>query len=265
MAKNVQLCWIAEAEARSVRHAALIEHAALEPYVTTRPIEASRGWRDRLRALAARVRRIAARGMFAVLDRCMQEAGAASPALDADRALVTIMISDIVGSTALVARLGDYPWRELLDRHDDATRQQIRRFGGREIRHCGDGFFAIFDNASRAIRCASAIAEALAPLGIWVRSGIHTGEVHLKGNDISGIAAHVAARIAAVAQPCEAMVSGTVRDLVAGSQLALADRGTHRLRGLPEEIRLFAMPLAGNGGDHIAIAAARARLSGRPA
>ncbi len=137
--------------------------------------------------------------------------------VDYDRVLVAVLITDIVDSTKWAAEMGDRDWRVLLDRHDDATRCQIKRFGGREVGNRGDGFVGIFDSPSRAVRCASAIADTIAPLGISLRSGIHAGEVHLKGGEISGIAVHIAARIAATAHPGEACVSKTVRDLVVGS------------------------------------------------
>jgi class 3 adenylate cyclase len=252
MPKSIQLRWIAEAEARAVRQAASIEYPAAGRGEGSRAAE--EGWLDRFGELALGAGRTMLRLLSGAMTvrppgRLAAHLGASSAEVDADRVLVTILISDIVESTMWVARVGDRPWRELLDRHDDATRQQIKRFGGSEIRNCGDGFLAIFDSATRAVCCAAAIAKAIAPLDILVRSGIHTGEVYLKGNEISGIAAHVAARIAAIAQPCETVVSGTVRDIVAGSGLMLEDRGLHRLRGVPDEVRLYAMRLPGSGGD----------------
>jgi class 3 adenylate cyclase len=166
--------------------------------------------------------------------------------VDSDRVLVAVLITDIVDSTKWVAGVGDRNWRVLLDRHHHATRYQIKRFGGREVGNRGDGFVGIFDSPSRAIRCASAISGAIAPLGILLRSGVHAGEVHLKGGEISGIAVHIAARIAATAHPGEACVSRTVRDLVVGSGLVFEDRGIHRLRGLPEEVHLYAMQEIGH-------------------
>jgi class 3 adenylate cyclase len=256
MSSNVQLRWIAEAEARAVRQAALSEHAESQLFAGMERPAAGPGWLDRLTALALRVRRTAMRRIAPVAigpPAAAGEAGENSDEVDADRVLVTILISDIVESTMWVARMGDHSWRELLDCHDVATRRQIKRFGGREIRNCGDGFLAIFDSATRAVRCAEAIAEAITPLGICVRGGVHTGEIHLNGGEISGIAVHIAARIAAIARPCELVVSATVRNLAAGSRLAFDDRGAHRLRGVPEEMRLYAIPLAGNRGDRIDI------------
>jgi class 3 adenylate cyclase len=172
--------------------------------------------------------------------------GLASPEIENDdRVLVAVLITDIVESTRHVAELGDRDWRILLDRHAAATRSQIQRFGGREVGNRGDGFVGIFASPTRAVRCAAAIGDAIAQLGLTVRSGVHVGEVELKGDEISGIAVHIAARIAAIARPGEPVVSKTVRDLVAGSGLAFEDRGVHRLRGLPEEIRLYAMRTVG--------------------
>jgi class 3 adenylate cyclase len=160
--------------------------------------------------------------------------------VDSDRVLVTVLITDIVNSTKLVAELGDRHWSALLDRHDDATRYQIKRFDGIGVSNRGDGFLALFDSPARAVCCAAAIAQTIAPLGISVRSGVHVGEIHLRRDEISGIAVHVAARIAAIAHPDEAFVSKTVRDLVTGSGLVFEDRGIHPLRGLPKEIHLYA-------------------------
>jgi class 3 adenylate cyclase len=169
--------------------------------------------------------------------------------MDCDRVLVAVLITDIVDSTKRVAEMGDRDWRVLLDRHGHATRFQIKRFGGREVGNRGDGFVSIFDSPGRAVRCAVAIGDTIAPLGILVRSGIHFGEVHLKRAEISGIAVHIAARIAATARPGEAFVSKTVCDLVAGSGLVFEDRGIHQLRGLPEEIHLYAMRAALRAAD----------------
>jgi class 3 adenylate cyclase len=156
-----------------------------------------------------------------------------------DRVLATVLFTDIVDSTKRAAALGDRMWRALLDRHDEIVRQQIGRFRGREIKHTGDGFLATFDGPARAVRCASAIADTMQPLGLAVRGGLRTGEIELKGDDIGGIAVNVAARVAAMAGPNETLVSSTVRDLVAGSGLRFADRGRHALKGLPEDVQLY--------------------------
>lgn len=180
-----------------------------------------------------------------IIDRMVDETeefltGSLSSEHEADRVLATVLFTDIVDSTKRAAALGDRPWRTLLDRHDEIVRQQLSRFRGREVKSLGDGFLATFDGPARAIRCASAIAGTMQPLGIAVRGGLHTGEIELKGDDIGGIAVNIAARVAAMAGPNETLVSSTVRDLVAGSGLRFDDRGFHALRGLPEEVHLYA-------------------------
>jgi class 3 adenylate cyclase len=224
MDNSVQLRWIAEAEAGAACEFARLQQAELPPGDTstlTRP--SVRGWLGWLRRVIPHL----------VWDFSADETS--------ERVLVTVLITDIVDSTRLVAAIGDQQWRVLLDRHDDAVRSQVRRHGGREIDNRGDGFLVTFDSPARAVRCAAAIAEATAPLGLSMRCGVHVGEIHRKRDQISGIAVHIAARIGAIARPGEAFVSKTVRDLVTGSGLAFEDRGLHRLRGLPEEIHLYAM------------------------
>lgn len=157
-----------------------------------------------------------------------------------DRVLATVLFTDIVDSTRRAAELGDQRWRELLELHDEITRAEIARFQGREVKHTGDGFLATFDGPTRAVRCATALAERIPELGIDVRSGLHTGECELRGDDIGGIAVHIGARIAALAQAGEVLVSSTVKDLVNGSGIAFQDRGTHVLKGVPAEWKLFA-------------------------
>ena len=179
-----------------------------------------------------------------IVDRIIDEAeefltGSLSSDAERNRVLATVMFTDIVESTKRAAELGDRQWRALLDRHDDAVRQQFARFRGHEVKNLGDGFMATFDGPARAVRCATAISQAVRPLGITVRSGLHTGEIELKRDDVAGIAVHMAARIAATAEAGEIFVSRTVRDLVAGSGLLFEDRGIHVLRGLPEAIHLF--------------------------
>ena len=165
--------------------------------------------------------------------------GSRSSQADPDRVLATVLFTDIVDSTKRAAELGDRQWRALLDRHDQAVREQLLRFRGREVKNLGDGFLATFDGPARAVRCAAAISQNVQPLGIDVRSGLHTGEIELKRDDIGGIAVHIAARVTDSAQPGESLVSSTVRDLVAGSGLRFEDRGLHALRGLPEEVHLY--------------------------
>jgi len=135
--------------------------------------------------------------------------------------------------------MGDNPWRELLKEFYAQVREVLERYRGREINTAGDGFLATFDGPARAIRCANALGGALRPLGLKVRCGIHTGECEFVGRDLAGIAVHIGARVANLATPGEVLVSQTVRDLVAGSGLAFEDRGSHRLKGVPDEWRLF--------------------------
>jgi class 3 adenylate cyclase len=158
-----------------------------------------------------------------------------------DRVLTTILFTDIVGSTELAASLGDERWRELLDRHDAAVRRQLARARGREIGTRGDGFVASFDGPARAIHCAVAISEAMRPLGLEIRAGLHSGECEVRGSELGGLAVHVAARVAAAAQGAEVLVSSTVKDLVAGSGIGFSDRGLHTLKGVPDEWRLYAI------------------------
>jgi class 3 adenylate cyclase len=161
--------------------------------------------------------------------------------VEIDRILATVLFSDIVDSTATAASLGDRRWRALLDAHDRAARQQLRRFRGREIKTTGDGFNASFDGPARAIRCAEAILEATRALGIEVRAGLHTGECDVRGQDLGGLAVHIAARVSAQAGPGEVIVSGTVKDLVVGSGIEFSDRGHQELKGVPGTWQLFAV------------------------
>ena len=152
-----------------------------------------------------------------------------------------MLFTDIVGSTERAAQLGDRRWRDLLDAHHGAVRRELERFRGREVDTAGDGFLATFDGPARAIRCASAITQAVQSLGLEVRAGLHTGEIELLDGGIAGIAVHVAARVSGLAGAGQVLVSSTARDLVAGSGLRFEDRGMHRLKGVPEEWRLFAV------------------------
>ncbi len=157
-----------------------------------------------------------------------------------DRVLATVLFTDIVGSTEKAAALGDQRWRDLLDRHHAAIRRNLARFRGREVKTTGDGFLATFDGPARGVRCACAIAAEIRPLGIEIRAGLHTGECEMIGDDVGGIAVHIGARVAALAGASEVLVSGTVKDLVAGSGLRFADRGAQSLKGIPGEWRIFA-------------------------
>lgn len=155
------------------------------------------------------------------------------------RMLATILFTDIVGSTDHARALGDKAWRELLGAHDATVRCEIARFRGSEVKTLGDGFLAIFDGPARAIRCAKAITEVVAPLGVQVRAGLHTGEVERSESDIQGIAVHLAARIMGQAAAGEVVVSRTVKDLVAGSGIEVDDAGEHFLKGIEQKWQLF--------------------------
>jgi len=158
-----------------------------------------------------------------------------------DRVLATVLFTDIVDSTHRAADMGDRDWRALLDAHDAVVRAQLTRFRGREVSTSGDGFLAMFDGPQRAIRCAMAIRDAVQSLGIEVRAGLHTGECEIRGDDIGGIAVHIGARVSALAGPNDVLVSSTLRDLVIGSGLEFQERGSHELKGVPGEWRLFAV------------------------
>jgi class 3 adenylate cyclase len=157
------------------------------------------------------------------------------------RVLATVLFTDIVDSTRLAGELGDRRWRELLEQHQEQTRVQLSRFEGREVKTTGDGFLAVFDGPTRAAECARAIVEEMPPLGIEVRAGLHTGEVELMGDDVGGIAVHVAARIAALAGSSEVFASRTVRDLSVGSGVEFDSAGSHALKGVADEWDVYAV------------------------
>jgi class 3 adenylate cyclase/pimeloyl-ACP methyl ester carboxylesterase len=161
------------------------------------------------------------------------------PAVEVDRILTTLLFTDIVASTERAAAMGDQAWRSLLDAHDRSVRDHLRRFRGKEINTTGDGFLASFDGPARAIRCALAMAEATRALGIDLHLGLHTGECEVRGDDLGGLAVHIAARVASLASPGEVLVSSTVRDLVAGSRIDFVDRGEHQLKGVPGTWKLY--------------------------
>jgi class 3 adenylate cyclase len=171
------------------------------------------------------------------------------PTHDADRVLATVLFTDVVSSTDQAAGMGDRRWSELLATHDGLTRAELERFRGREIQTTGDGFLATFDGPGRAVRCACAIRDAVRAIGIRVRCGLHTGEIELHADDIGGIAVHIAQRVQALAQPNEVLASRTVADLVGGSGIAFADRGTHALKGVPNPWQLFAVADPSRGSD----------------
>jgi len=162
-----------------------------------------------------------------------------------DRVLATVLFTDLVGSTEMAAQLGDRAWRDLLEKHHAIVRAHLARFRGHEIDNAGDGFLASFDGPARAIRCACAITENVRELGLQVRAGLHTGECELLGSKMGGIAIHIGARVAARAEPSQVLVSSTVRDLVAGSGITFEERGAATLKGVPEEVRLYAVTMGG--------------------
>jgi class 3 adenylate cyclase len=160
----------------------------------------------------------------------------------ADRVLLTVLFTDIVGSTERAAELGDRRWRDLLDAHDRTVRRQLERFRGREIDTAGDGFLATFDGPGRGIECGCAIRDAVRTLGLEIRVGIHTGEIEVRADDdVAGVAVHIGARVAQHAGAAEVLVSSTVKDLVAGSGIEFDDRGEHELKGVPGTWRLFSV------------------------
>jgi class 3 adenylate cyclase len=152
-----------------------------------------------------------------------------------------VLFSDIVGSTRRAAELGDRRWRELLDTHDGLAARLVERWGGRLVKTTGDGILATFDGPGRAIGCAATLRDELRRIGTQVRAGLHAGEVELRGDDVGGIAVHIAARIMATAGAGEIVVSRTVHDLVAGSDIVLQDRGSRRLQGVEGDWQLFGM------------------------
>ncbi len=156
-----------------------------------------------------------------------------------DRVLATILFLDVVGSTERLMEIGDKRWRSLLGQLNDAVRSELASFKGKEVKTTGDGFLATFDGPTKAIQCAKAIRDEVSRLGIEVRMGLHTGECELIGDDVGGVAVHMAARISAEAGPGQILVSNTTKDLVAGSELEFKDEGLHSLKGFPGEWRLF--------------------------
>jgi class 3 adenylate cyclase len=163
-----------------------------------------------------------------------------APAAD-DRVLATVLFTDVVGSTERAARVGDRRWRELLATHDAVVRTELERHRGRQIKSTGDGILATFDGPGRAVRCAGAIRDAMRPLGIEIRAGVHTGEIELRDDDIGGIGVHIAARVSALAGAGDVLASRTVVDLVFGSGIEFSDRGDYELKGVPGTWRLFSV------------------------
>jgi class 3 adenylate cyclase len=162
-------------------------------------------------------------------------------AVDANRVLATVLFTDVVGSTAQLAELGDRRWRDLLEDLDALVARQLGRFGGRLVNSTGDGYLATFDGPGRAIQCGVALREGARGLGLELRTGLHCGEIEMRGADVAGIAVHIAARVMALAEPGELLLSSSVPPLVAGSGLTFDDRGEHDLRGVPGTWRVFAL------------------------
>jgi pimeloyl-ACP methyl ester carboxylesterase len=232
----------------AVRVPTLILHGSEDRFV---PVEVARYMASRIPT--ARVVEIEGAGHLAVgeaaariaeeLERFVKdvyEAGGWEEA-EPDRVLATVLFTDIVDSTARAAALGDREWRKLLERHHALIRRQLVRFRGAELDVAGDGFFARFDGPARAIRCACEITESVRGLGLEVRAGLHTGECEVMDGKVGGIAVHIGARVAAAAGAGEVLVSGTVKDLVAGSGLRFRERGAATLKGVPDEWRLYAV------------------------
>lgn len=177
----------------------------------------------------------------AMMDAIEEFVTGAKPAPSSSRSLMTVAFTDIIDSTRLAAEIGDRRWRRLLETHESVARREVDLANGRLIKFTGDGLVATFDGPARAVRCMRTLGAALAPVGLPIRAGVHTGEVEQIGDDIGGLAVHIAARIAALAGADEILTSSTVRDLVAGSGLEFDDRGDHRLKGVPGAWRLLAV------------------------
>ena len=177
-----------------------------------------------------------------VIDEVAEFLTGERPEVEIERILTTVLFTDIAGSTKQAASLGDRRWRALLDAHDQAVRDQLRRFRGTEINTTGDGFVACFDGPARAIRCTAGNRRAaVGTLGIELRAGLHTGECEVRGDDLAGLSVHIAARVGGLAAPGEILVSATVKDLVVGSGIQFTPRGEHELRGVPGNWKLYAV------------------------
>jgi class 3 adenylate cyclase len=177
----------------------------------------------------------------AVLDEVQEFLTGVRGAAPEDRVLATVLFTDVVGSTTRAAEIGDDAWRRLRDQHHELIRRYLEQFRGREIDTAGDGFLAIFDGPGRAVRCAREIVGAVRSLGLEVRAGLHTGEVELRDESVTGLAVHIGARVAALADGGEVLVTRTVKDLVAGSGITFDERGIHELKGVPDTWQLYAV------------------------
>jgi class 3 adenylate cyclase/esterase/lipase len=227
----------------SIRVPTLVMHRKDDPFIDPRHSEyiASRIPNAKLVMLPGNENFIGAGDTDAIIDEAEEFLTGTRHARPPDRVLATVMFTDIVDSTKQAAEMGDRSWRDLLERHDDLVRRHLGRYQGREVKTTGDGFLATFDGPARAIRCASDISEAVKALGIEIRAGLHTGECEVRGNDVAGMAVHIGARVGAAAEAGEVLVSSTVKDLVVGSGIEFAERGTQELKGVPGEWRLFAV------------------------
>jgi DNA-binding NarL/FixJ family response regulator len=203
----------------------------------TEPTELIQGVRSVARGDALLSPGVTRRVIAALTNR--GEGLALSPGLEPGRVLATVMFSDIVSSTERAAEIGDRKWRDLLDRHDALIRGALAQHRGHEVKSTGDGFLAVFDAPARAIRCAVAIRDQLRVEGVELRIGLHAGEVELRGDDVGGIAVHIASRVAESAPPGDVVVSSTVKDLVTGSGIGFAERGEHAFKGVPDRWRLY--------------------------
>jgi class 3 adenylate cyclase len=177
----------------------------------------------------------------AMLDSIEQFLTGRLPTPDIDRVLATVMFTDIVDSTPTLAGVGDRRWREVLEAHEALVTDELERYRGRRIKMTGDGVLATFDGPGRAIRCASAIRDAVRSLGLEIRAGLHTGEIDIVGGDVTGLAVHIAQRVQTRAQPGEVLVSSSVPPLIAGSGIHFTARGEHSLKGVPGQWQLFAV------------------------
>jgi class 3 adenylate cyclase len=158
-----------------------------------------------------------------------------------NRKLLTVLFTDIVGSTQKAVELGDSRWQELLDKHHRLVRQKLEKFKGHEIDTAGDGFFATFDQPADAVRCASAVSQAVGEFGIQIRSGLHLGECEVTPEAVRGVTVHIGARVASKANAGEVLVSSTLKEAIAGSEIRFKDRGAHVLKGIPGKWNLFAV------------------------
>lgn len=227
----------------TIRVPTLVLHRQDAPYIT---LEQGRDLADRIPG--ARFEPVPGSDNFPftnpntqILNHIEEFLTGAGPRAEADRALAAVLFTDIVGSTEQAVSVGDRRWRNLLESHDAITRTVVDEHGGRLVKSTGDGVLATFDGPGRAILCAAALRDALQPLGIEIRSGLHTGEIELRGDDIGGIGVHVAARVLDYAGPSELLVSAAIPMLVTGSGLEFEDRGEHDLKGVPGPWRLFAV------------------------